>query len=116
MLNITKNSIIYVICPSDIKTGGTELAHQLVYQINRLGLQAKIAYFNSGKNSTKINKAFKCYVDNFVNLTDIKDVSDNIIIIPEGYPLFLKNYCKSQKCIWWMSVDNFCREYNFINS
>lgn len=113
MLKIKKNSVVYVLCPSMVKTGGTELAHQLVYHINKLGGTAQIAYYNDRGEKLQINEAFKCYTADFVDAANIKDVSENVIVIPEYCPSFLKKYRYVQKCIWWMSVDNYLK-YNSI--
>ena len=36
--------MIYVLCPADVKTGGTELLHQLVKTLNDEKVSAKIVY------------------------------------------------------------------------
>ena len=112
MLNITEKTIVYVLCPPFNKTGGTELAHQLVYAINLNGLHAKIAYYDKSIYPMEINDAFKIYVDNYVNVRDIVDLKENIVITPEIDIKYLKEYKNIQKCIWWMSVDNFYKAYN----
>lgn len=109
MLNISKTSIIYVLCPSYNKTGGTELAHQLVYAINQIGQNAQITYFENGNNPMDVNPAFKRYVDAYTNICDVVDSSENVIIIPEINTKYEKNFKKMQKCIWWMSVDNYTK-------
>ena len=40
---------VYAICPANLKTGGPELLHQLVYQINQLGGHAMIAYVGNSE-------------------------------------------------------------------
>ena len=39
--------MIYILCPVDVKTGGTELLHQLAFQLNSSSsnVRAKIAYY-----------------------------------------------------------------------
>lgn len=118
MLNISNKTTIYVLCPSYNKTGGTELAHQLVYAINQNHIDAKIAYYENyangggGLNPMKINDAFLGYVDSFVTLDKIVDSPDNILIAPEVCTEYLKSYKAIQKCIWWMSVDNYLKWHN----
>lgn len=113
MLNIAKETVIYVVCPAYNKTGGTELAHQLVYAINANGLNAVITYYENGQNPMEINPAFKEYVNTFVRIENVEDLDRNIIVVPEAcfrYGMNLKNI---QKCIWWMSVDNYTKWHHF---
>lgn len=109
MINITKNTTIYVVCPSFNKTGGTELAHQLVYEVNQQGGKAFITYYSDGNNNPKINPAFLNYVSSFTTVEDIIDSKDNVIILPEIKPDFADSFTNIQKCIWWMSVDNYLK-------
>lgn len=107
MLKISENSVIYVVCPSFFKTGGTELAHQLVREICQQGANAKITYYNNDNKVNEINPAFFCYVQDFVNLEEVVDTEENVIIIPEIRPDLVNKYKKIQQCLWWMSVDNY---------
>lgn len=112
MLNISNKTIVYVICPAYNKTGGTELAHQLVYSINKNGICSKIAYYKNGDNPLEINPAFKKYVASFIKLDDIADVEDNIAVFPELNTRDLEKFNNIQKCIWWMSVDNYTKHHS----
>ena len=112
MIQIRSKSIIYVLCPSFNKTGGTELAHQLVFEINRIHGLAKIAYYENQPNPMTINEAFERYVNSFVRLNEIIDSPTNILIAPEICTNYLKSFKSIQKCIWWMSVDNYMKRYN----
>lgn len=116
MLRITNNTIIYVLCPSYIKSGGPELAHQLVKQINDFNGHAEIAYYDIDNKDLKINDSFKCYVDSFTDAKKIIDEPQNIVVVPETRPEFLNWYKNVQKCIWWMSVDNYYRDHCFFKS
>lgn len=107
ILHITKNTVIYVVCPSFFKTGGTELAHQLVYEMCSQGADARITYYNNEDKANEINPAFFCYVQNFTNLKDVIDTEENILILPEIRPDLQNKYKKIQRCLWWMSIDNY---------
>lgn len=125
MINLKNDSKIYMVCPSFNKTGGTELAHQLVYQLLKIKLYAFIVYYTENDEKPEINPAFKKYVDNFLTLEEIEDSPSNILIVPEIKPDILNHFNKLQKVIWWMSVDNFekrngfkgaCKFYGFFNA
>ncbi len=106
---INKQSVIYVVCPANNKTGGTELLHQLVYQLNQIGRNAFITYYLEG-NSDKNNptpEEFKKYVNGHCFVKDVKDSEENILVLPEVCIGKHKKFKKIQKCVWWLSVDNY---------
>ena len=116
MLNISANTIIYVLCPAFNKTGGTELAHQLVYSVNQSGVKAKIVYYQNGLRPMQINDAFKKYVNKFLKVSEIVDTEENIIVTPEIDIQYLNHIKKAQKIIWWMSVDNYTKRHYIFDA
>ena len=86
---------IYVVCPAFLKTGGTELAHQLVYELNKNGLDARIAYHNSSNRTLQITESFCQYVSTFVDVNHIVDSPDNLIVCPESHPEIMADLKKS---------------------
>ncbi|WP_283586692.1 hypothetical protein [Limosilactobacillus vaginalis] len=101
--------MIYVLCPGNFKSGGPELLHQLVAQINSFKHHhAKIAYFDYRSKEVPYDKELINYVDDDWVLEDnVIDSSDNIVVIPEMNVEKAKKYPLSKKYIWWMSVDNY---------
>jgi hypothetical protein len=110
---ITNKKIIYVFCPANIKTGGPELLHQLVYTLNNNKNKAYITYFGV-TNRDPVCQEYKQYVDTYKLPSDVIDSKDNLIIIPETNILISRQYKKIEKAIWWLSVDNFYFEYRNI--
>lgn len=113
MFNVSEKSTIYVACPGFNKTGGTELAHQLVYELNQNKIEAYITYY--GHQNLSINPAFTNYVTSFKILKDVRDTQDNIIIVPEIRQDILHKFIHIQKSVWWMSVDNYLKNNGVIN-
>ena len=109
-----KYNIIYVICGAYFKTGGTEVLHQLVYNINKLGGNAYIAYIKRVEGYPDCNPAFEEYVrGHIIKAEEIDDCADNAIIIPEGYPKYNYMFKKLHIIMWWLSVDNFESVWKF---
>lgn len=109
-LCITDKSKIYVLCPSNLKTGGTELLHQLVSSLLSLNKNAYIAYYLEGKYDAKkpTPDAFDKYVGgHWCLVNDIEDKPENVAIFPETGLGKSKKFHKLQKCAWWLSVDNY---------
>ncbi|MBN7573933.1 hypothetical protein C1H57_02930 [Clostridium sp. 2-1] len=117
MINIIESTIIYVLCPFKTKTGGTELLHQLVYELNKNGHNAHIVYV--GANSKLVNNVtsgFENYIDKPLYIDEIIDSKDNILVVPEIFMFDMKkNYNNIQKILWWLSVDNFVKNNGMIN-
>ncbi len=106
MLKIYPNSLIYVHAPGDYSTGGVELLHQLVDALRNHGRKAYIVYY--GNDTQTITKAYSHYNIEIKQNAEIDDNFRNIEIYTETNVKSLKkNVRKTQKMIWWLSVDNY---------
>lgn len=105
--------IIYVVCPANVKTGGPELLHQLVYWLNKQNQKAYIAYVGAKEaECSPTVKEFRQYVSTYKKFEDIDDNSDNIVILPEVNIDKIANFSHSKIIIWWLSIDNY---FNFFS-
>lgn len=107
--------MIYVLCPGNYKSGGPELLHQLVYQLNLMKPNsAVVAYYDYKDKNHPYDSSLKHYVnDNWTLEEQIEDKKDNIIIIPETAVEKANNYLASKKYIWWLSVNGYLRRNSF---
>lgn len=108
-------SKIYVLCPAQVKTGGTELLHQLVKELNHLGKDAYITYLEVPENEAVMNAAFSHYAECYLTEQDIEDSAENILVVPEIYCPIMKKYLLIKKYIWWLSVDNYLLHNSFAD-
>lgn len=106
---------VFVVCPAFHKTGGTELAHQLVFELNKIDVSAIITYYDYEKYKDPINEEFRQYVKSYETIDNIIDSEENFILVPEINFSLLNNYSNIRKGIWWMSVDNYLKNDGFIN-
>ncbi|MBR0189007.1 MAG: hypothetical protein IJQ23_01320 [Clostridia bacterium] len=97
---------MYVVLPAFSKSGGPELGHQLVYLYNKNGINATIAYLDSGKYENPVNPEFSVYVNKWIAFENIPDEENIRVILPETCISLLKKFKKAKRYIWWMSVDN----------
>lgn len=116
MFKIYNSSVVYVVCPAATKTGGTELAHQLVKTLCQNNIEAYITYVGVENVENPLNPAFLEYVDTYKTLTDICDDANNVLIVPEIYFNMVNAFCDIQKAIWWMSVDNYIKNDGFVGA
>ncbi|MCI5874708.1 MAG: hypothetical protein PUJ55_10255 [Clostridiales bacterium] len=106
---------IYVLCPANVKTGGTELLHQLVKELNHIGKNAYITYLEIPESGQAMNEAFSCYTDTYRTEADIEDYAENVLVVPEIYCTVMERYRSIQKYIWWLSVDNYLIHNSFAD-
>lgn len=107
MLDLKKDTKIYVACPANIATGGPEVLHQLVYELANLGFDAYMYYYGRTENKHPVHEAYMGYNNKFAN--NIEDHQKNILIVPEVKTEIIYQYYSIQKVIWWLSVDNYFR-------
>ncbi|MBX2900178.1 MAG: hypothetical protein KF775_11030 [Cyclobacteriaceae bacterium] len=100
--SLQQNSIIYLACPANYATGGTELLHQLANKLNSLGRTARIYYYNN-KQKDPVHPQFADYKVPYVK--KIVDTRQHLLLVPEGKTNFLKKFRHIQKAIWWLSID-----------
>lgn len=123
MIEVGKNSKIYVVAPAAFHTGGPQLLHQLVYHLrNDLKISA-FMYYIPENSQNPVHPEYQKYENPY--LSNIEDSHDNILIVPEIYQgiHMLKRFNSIRKIIWWLSVDNFVlsffspdieKSYNFL--
>lgn len=103
MIKINQSSKIYVLAPAGTVTGGTELLHQLVSFLRDHRRDAYMVYF--GDKPHEVPSDYRCY--NIAHVDDVIDSPENIVVVPEGEFYRISLYKKTQKILWWLSVDNF---------
>ncbi len=103
---------IYVLCPGGVKTGGTELLHQLVFALNQIGNNAELIYTG---DDVGVQQAFEKYIFKYTyNLKSIIEDSENLLIVSETQIEYLNKYENIKKAIWWLSVDNYIKNASFV--
>ena len=113
-LKVNRNTKIFVACPGNTATGGPELLHQLVYELNNLGLNSYMFYYSKSKKNP-VHAAYEEYKNPYV--LSIEDNKENVFIVPETRTRLIYDYDQIQKVIWWLSLDNYYEvigQYNFL--
>lgn len=111
MIDIYPESTIYVACPGNLATGGTELCHQLVLKLRQCGLPGKIFYSYFTDKNNPMPDQFKMYnVEYTTDLAGLDDTEKNLLITPEISTELVFRFKKIRTAIWWLSVDNYCAD------
>lgn len=108
MLYIDPQTKVYVLCPPNCVTGGTELLHQLVGLLSDNGRQAYIVYQGEPNTSYSIPEAFGGY--NVQVSPEVENNARNVLIVPETIfytDALLEQYSDIQLLFWWLSIDNY---------
>lgn len=96
---------IFVLSPTSVATGGTELLQQLVFKLRKLHQEAYMYYLDTYENSP-VQRVFGPRYNNPA-VVQIEDRKENIMIVPENSMYLLLRYKKITKAVWWLSVDNY---------
>ncbi len=104
MIEIYNDTNIYIACPSQQATGGTELLHQLCFKLNNLGINSYMFYYGEHTDNP-VSDRFKKYNINYV--WEVPDENRNVLVIPEVIPYMVYRFKNVTKVIWWLSVDNY---------
>ena len=116
MIEIEKNTTVYILCPAYLKTGGTELVHQLAHTLDNNDIDVYMVYLEGKENNTIYRPgAFDKYIKKECKLAEISDDEKNIVILPEIYPYMRRKWKKIRTAIWWMSVDHYVNNNGIIN-
>lgn len=109
--NFKSKTIIYILCPSNIDTGGPTDLHQLANLLKKKFKKKVFMYYYPNFIKKPVHKNYKNYKIPFCK--KIIDEKKNILIIPETYHLIKlsKNYKDIQKGLWWLSIDNFLKHW-----
>lgn len=96
----------YVLCPSNLITGGPDALHQMVFYLKQIGKNAEIVYVKIMDDEVSIPEPYKIYVSTYLKISDVTDDDSNVIICAETYIHYTYRFRKSKIYIWWLSVDN----------
>jgi len=112
-LQVFQDTKIYVVSPSNLKSGGPEALHQLVYYLRRCGFPAYIAYFDT-KDSYQVIQEYQKYAKTWVHGESIPDMPSMIVIFPEGSACldYYSHFKNAQKAVWFLSIffyRGYCR-------
>lgn len=100
---MSQHKIIYVVCPSNTVTGGSELLHQLVQELRQNMIESYIVYWPFTQSENR-EKAFLKYD---APVGSIMDKASNLVIVPEILTRCLRQIHRASTAVWWLSVDNY---------
>lgn len=97
---------VYIVCPANFQTGGTELCHQFADYLNSKEINCYLVY-TDGQNfvDAEVPQGFKKYKIN--KAVNIIDSPNNFLILPEANLALANEYKKINFIFWWMSFDNY---------
>lgn len=109
-MKLYPDSKVYIVCPGNFYTGGTELCHQLASKLLSLGIRVYVFYAPThGKfdDNDPVHDELKKYHVPYV--FKLEDKPHDILIASEVATQYLYFTKKIQRVLWWMAVDNYVR-------
>ncbi len=100
MIQLSKKSIIYVLAPGNLASGGPEALHQLHYYLIKSCYQTRLVYFQDAK----LHPQYEKYTPQIIPIDQVVDSEENVIIVPEMHTIYLNQIKKARKCIWWLGL------------
>ena len=117
---------IYILCPPQTESGGPEASHQLVGEMCKLDISAKLIYYKKKRTILNLKgkldisvKGNVIHTANYLNPTPksydcygalisnkIIDDEKSLLILPENLLHLVDFGKKIKKAIWWLSIDN----------
>ncbi|SHL87064.1 hypothetical protein SAMN05720764_1304 [Fibrobacter sp. UWH5] len=99
--------IVYVLCPANMKSGGVDALHQLVFYLNYININSAIVYIknNFDKKNIAVLDRYKPYVQNFLVEDDIIDSSENAVVITESFTKVRCKFKNAKIFIWWLGIN-----------
>ncbi|MBR0062436.1 MAG: hypothetical protein IJP68_13260, partial [Selenomonadaceae bacterium] len=108
-MKLYPDSKVCIVCPGNLYTGGTELCHQLASKLLSMGIPTYIFYGEiidyKFDEKDPVPDALKKYHVPYAFAAE--DEPHNILIAPEASTNYLYFTKKSQRVIWWLSVDTY---------
>lgn len=115
-MKLYSDSKVYIFCPGNYSSGGPELLHQLASQLLSFGVQAYMVYYQLMgfyyNPNDPVHDLYREYHVPYVSAPE--DNSKNIIIASESATNVLYYTEKSQRVIWWLSVDNYMYNISLV--
>lgn len=102
MIVYKNHTKIIIFCPPRKVTGGPEALHQLSHKLHIIGVKNVFMHYLPKKSNPKPDN-YSIYISEEIGV--IEDHPDTILVIPESMTFLIKKYPKSQKIVWWLSVD-----------
>ncbi|HOT13322.1 MAG TPA: hypothetical protein PK252_01055 [Bacteroidales bacterium] len=101
---------IFIYCPGNIISGGTNSLHILCKALEKNGFEAGMYYINPVEKiiNSDIVRSFQT-----TSFGPPKDLEQNIIIVPETMVGYLKQFNNAQKIVYWLSSVYFFKNPPF---
>lgn len=100
---------VFIVCPSKLATGGTELLHQFSKCLRDRSTECYMIYLGDSDLECPTPEIFLKYDVKYVS--QYIDANDSVLVLPESQA-HLADICKKGVVmLWWLSVDNYIRAY-----
>lgn len=103
-VKVYDNTIVYIMCPANLHTGGAELLHQLGAQLISRGINACMYYYGQTE-ADPVHEYYKPY--HVPYSSQMEDDPKNLLIFTETSLSAYYSVNNIRRVIWWLSVDHY---------
>ena len=103
---------IFIACPNNIVTGGTELLHQFSKCLKDRNVECYMLYLGEKSLDCPVPEAFMKYEVKYVS--QYVDAYDSILVLPETRVHLVSMCKKGIAMIWWLSVDFYISSFESL--
>lgn len=114
MIQIHKNTTIYILAPSQSASGGQEALHQLAFYMQKEQYPVMMSYYGHNGIGTPVHSKYEQYSIPYNLYEEIED-KKNIIICPEIATDLLYHFQNVTKAVWWLSIGFFKSEKRYAS-
>lgn len=100
---------VFLVCPANVATGGTELLHQFSKCLSDAGVENYMLYPDANGINCPTPKTFMKYGVRYV--TQYIDAEDSVLVLAETQIHLVDSCKKGIAVIWWLSVNNYFHAY-----
>ncbi|MBN1600122.1 MAG: hypothetical protein JW915_00870 [Chitinispirillaceae bacterium] len=104
MIQLCRETTIYILSPANSASGGQEALHELGYYLKRENINVMMAYYGSSVSQPMVHPKFCQYDVPFCSSEQIPDDANHVLICPEAATMELYPFMNIRKVIWWLSV------------
>jgi hypothetical protein len=107
-IEIKRPSVVSIVAPYGVVSGGPEALHQLADALQSCGIEAFMVYLPERPGGYETPPSYAGY--NVKVAQYVSDRPGDVVIVPETLTGVLRKYKNARTVVWWLSVDFYLQQ------